>query len=102
MSQANRRHENEYTAVFQAFLEDHHREDIARVPPNGISRITKNFRILLPSPWSRATRQRNFETSSTGDENDNFPPQQSREQRVAGRPGTESKRDGSPQTATEV
>ena len=61
MSQANRHDENDYTAVFQAFLEDHHREDIASVPLNGISRITKNFKILLPSPWSSATRQRNFD-----------------------------------------
>lgn len=31
MSQANRREEDEYIAVFQAFLEEHHREDITSV-----------------------------------------------------------------------
>ena len=31
MSQAVRREENEYTAIFQAFLEEHHKEDIVNV-----------------------------------------------------------------------
>lgn len=53
MSQANRREEDEYIAVFQAFLQEHHREDITSVllaeDPSGQYSVVVNALELFDS-----------------------------------------------------